>query len=89
MCVELTKHYIKRFRKRIARTDRFELFAEEALQNGKVLSEAKSSRYVKKLKYKEIVNGSTAILYKGCVHWFRGNVAITLYPLPQKMHHKI
>lgn len=89
MEIRITRHYREKFRKRIAKTSRVSLFAEEAFQNGKVLSEAKSSRYVKKLKNKEMVYGSTAKLYKGCVHWFKGNIAITLYPVPQKMHHKV
>ena len=89
MCVELTKHFKKRFSRRVARTKRIGLFTEEALRYGKELSEVESSKYARKLKNKEMVYGTTARLYRGFVYWFKEDVAITVYPIPQKMHHRV
>ena len=43
----------------------------------------------KKLNHKERAYGAYAKIYHGFVYWFKDNVAITIYPTPQKVHKKI
>lgn len=80
--IEITKHYKKRFRKRVARTSRIERFAEEAFWGGKKLNLAKDSRI--RQKYSNIIEeyGSeySYILYNNFIHIFYTNTAITVYP---------
>ena len=82
----MTLHFRKRFRQRVAKTKRLQEYADNAYLFGKPLDEIKCNRFAKELGWKSRINGSTAKVYSNCVYWFRDNIAITVYPIPQKLH---
>ena len=84
--VNVTEHFEKRFKQRVAHSKRILQYADDAYCFGKPISEVKYNRLAKKLGWKSRINGSTARVYANCVYWFRGNTAITVYPIPQKLH---
>ena len=79
-----TGHFEKRFKQRVANTKRIQIYAERAFLYGKPLDEIRSRSFAKKLDKKEQESGSFAKIYANCIYWFRGNTAITIYPIPQK-----
>ena len=85
----LSKHYLKRFRERIGHSKRIQELTEDAYLSGKVVDEAGKTRFAYRLKMKEIDNASTVRIYKNCAYWFDGEIAVTVYPLPQYMHGRI
>lgn len=87
--IEITKHFKKRFYQRQARTKRVQDFARDAYLYGEDVSDLDYKVYAKKLNHKERAYGTYAKIYHGFVYWFKGNVAITIYPIPQKIHKKI
>ena len=88
--VILTNHFKERFRQRIANTKRIEYFTEQAYCSGKTLGDIKSGPLAKMMKNNnsDSVNREAKI-YANCIYWFADNVAITVYPIPQKMHHRV
>jgi len=87
--VVMTDHFKERFKQRVANTKRVQQYADSAFCYGKTLDEVRSKTFSKMLGEKEQANGSSAKIFSNCIYWFDGNVAITVYPIPQKMHKMI
>lgn len=86
-CIDITEHYRERFRQRIARSKRIELFATEAYYLGKEPKGLDNSMLRNYLESIEEYHDHECILkvYKGFVHVFDGaeNAAITVYRIPK------
>ena len=84
--IQISEHYADRFRKRIARTDRIEKFANEAYMHGESMDEVSDARLRKYLKNKDEEYSCTSIyrVYKGFIHVFNAftATAITVYRVP-------
>lgn len=89
MTVELTDHYKQRFKERQAKTKRMVLFTERAYFYGKTVDNLRKTAYARQLSESEQQHCSMAKIYNNFVYWFKGNVAITIYPVPQNLHNKI
>lgn len=85
--IKVTKHYVSRFRKRIARSKRIEYFANEAYICGDAPEGVDDTRLRTFLLDKENLHGNECVLkvYKGFVHVFDSltNVAVTVYKVPK------
>ncbi len=86
-CVRVTDHYKDRFRERVARSKRIELFATEAFYLGEKPKGLNDSRLRGRLEKLENCYGDNYILktHKGFVHVFDSaeNVAVTVYKMPK------
>lgn len=89
MQIEITKHFYKRFKQRLANTAKIQEYVENAYYFGKEVDNLNSNSFISLIQQKEWISGSSARIYKNFVYWFDGPRAITLYPIPQKMHKKI
>ena len=86
-CIRITDHYRDRFRQRIARSKRIELFATEAYYLGKEPKGLDDSCLRNYLEDIENYHNRCCLLkvYKGFVHVFDDtkNVAVTVYRIPK------
>lgn len=64
-------------------------YVDNAYSLGIKIDDINSRNYATLIKQKEELHGTTAKVYKNFVYWFDGLTAITIYPIPQKMHGKI
>lgn len=83
--VSLTKHFIKRYRERVAKTnpERIKKFATEAYLNGKECNDLKSSKLRKKIIGSNRFHKSKSIIHKGMIYVFRDMTAVTVYKVPK------
>ena len=86
MPIEISDHFSLRYEQRIAKTKRMAVYANRAFHYGKTVDEIHYKPLAKELSSKEKKHGSIAKVYANCVYWFNGTTAVTVYPLPQKMH---
>lgn len=89
MSVEMSEHFQERFRQRVAKTKRMQIFAERAYFYGKPVDSLQDSQFAEQLSKKEQEYQCSAKIYNNVVYWFHGNKAITLYPVPQKAHRRV
>lgn len=89
MSVVLTKHFIERFSERQAKTKRVDYFADMAFRSGQNAAQTKFGQFTKEIEKREKINSSIAKVYKGFIYWFKDNVAVTIYPLPNKYRAKV
>lgn len=86
-CVPISEHYRQRYRERIARSKRIELFATEAFYLGREPDLVEDSLLRKHLEEKENLHSYSCVLkiHKGFVHVFDSleNVAVTVYKIPR------
>ena len=86
-CIGITDHYRDRFRERIARSKRIELFATEAFYLGKEPKGLDNSMLRNHLeKIEDNYNHDCMLkVYKGFVHVFdeADNTAVTVYRVPK------
>ena len=84
--VPVSRHYKKRYSKRIANSSRIEKFATEALSSGKAINEVGDARYRRYLHNIEAKYNHSCIIriYQGFVHIFDSltMTAITVYRAP-------
>ena len=83
--ITITNHFIKRYRERIAKTNRERIikFASDAFINGKECKDVKNSRLRKKMLGNNDYYKSKSIMHKGTIYVFRGTTAITIYKVPK------
>lgn len=89
MCVKITKHFSQRFRQRLANTPKIQEYVDKAYTVGTEIDGINSRSYARLIEQKEEIYGTTAKIYTNFVYWFDDLTAITIYPVPQKMHGKI
>lgn len=89
MKVKLTKHFIKRFRKRVAHTDRVADFAERAYHDGWTTDDIKDKSLLFMLSGSEVAHGSSVRIYQNFAYWFHQGYAITVYRLPHQYWRKV
>lgn len=89
MRVKITKHFSQRFKQRLANTPKMQEYADNAYTFGMEINDINSISYATLIEQKEELYGTTAKIYKNFVYWFDDLTAITIYPIPQKMHGKI
>ena len=86
-CIPITSHYRKRYRERIARSKRIELFATEAFYLGEEPDGLNDTYLRNYLEEKENLYGYSCVLkvHKGFVHVFdsNNNTAVTVYRVPK------
>lgn len=85
--VQVSDHYKKRYRERIAKSSRIDMFATTAYYCGSSPLSVSDSRVRNYLEGKENEYGDSFVLriYNGFVHVFNeaDNIAITVYKLPK------
>lgn len=87
--VKITKHFNQRFKQRLANTPKIQEYANNAYIFGVEVNDIKMKSYATSIEQKEEIYGTVAKIYKNFIYWFDGLTAITIYPIPQKMHGKI
>ncbi len=83
MNIVITKHFARRFRKRVAHTSRVAFFAERAYRYGRRVEDINHRDLLFKLAHNESLYNATAYIYNNFVYWFDQNTAVTVYALPQ------
>lgn len=89
MVIEVTKHFVKRFRERVARSGRAALFAERAYLYGYSLGAITDKELRLYLSNSEADHCTSARVYQNFVYWFCGNRAITVYCLPYQYRRQL
>ena len=89
MNIEITEHFQKRFRQRVANSKRASIFANRAFKFGKSSCDFKNATFAKEINKKEIDYGSVAKVYSNYIYWFYNNKAVTIYPLPQNLRGRL
>lgn len=87
--VKRTNHYEERFSERVcSKTKRKQLFAQRAFYHGRKSEEVCDSRlkhFLKKCEDNYCETERVAKAYNGQVYIFADNVAVTVFPLPNKL----
>lgn len=89
MHAEITKHFRKRFRKRVARTSRIQEFVDCAFYQGKTARDIKDSILATAFLDKEAASGSSVRIYHGFAYWFCENRAVTVYSISHRILRRI
>lgn len=83
--VAYTRHYQERFVERVSRKSRrWEWFAQRAYEVGKRLEDIRNGAFRYYIASRETAYGGEARIYAGCVYWFVGGLAVTVYQVPRE-----
>ena len=85
--VKQTEHYKDRYGERVcSKTRRGQLFADRAFWHGRDIEQVKDARLKRYMReHQQAYDGRVVKIYNGQLYVFFDEIAITVFPLPNKL----